>query len=161
DLIGTVSYKFNLTELGRRRAQEAFKMCAYIGPAPVPLEDYVEQTYRQAVTAIDISPDALRAAFSHLVVSEELFNAVGPSVSSGNSLFTSAPPDKGKPSFAQAIGNFMNTGGGKIYIPSAFMAEGAIVTVFDQAIHERSEDDAQHRLEDNEATIRRLLNAGT
>ena len=29
-------------------------MCAYVGPAPVPLEDYVEQTYRQAVTAIDV-----------------------------------------------------------------------------------------------------------
>src|SRR5688500_14113948 len=27
DLIGRISYKFNLTELGRRRAQEAFKMC--------------------------------------------------------------------------------------------------------------------------------------
>ena len=53
DLIGRVSYKFNLTELGRRRAQEAVKQCAYVGPAPVPLEDYVEQTYRQAVTGID------------------------------------------------------------------------------------------------------------
>src|SRR5262245_50707903 len=27
DLIGRISYKFNLTELGRRRAQEAFQMC--------------------------------------------------------------------------------------------------------------------------------------
>lgn len=60
DLIGRISYKFTLTELGRRRANEAFKMCAYVGPAPVPLEDYIEQTYRQAVTAIDVSPDALR-----------------------------------------------------------------------------------------------------
>src|ERR1700740_1923098 len=39
DLIGRVSYRFNLTELGRRRAQDAMKMCAYVGPAPVPLED--------------------------------------------------------------------------------------------------------------------------
>src|SRR4051812_13380947 len=54
DLIGRVSYRFNLTELGRRRAQDAVKMCAYAGPAPVPLEDYVEQVYRQAVTAISV-----------------------------------------------------------------------------------------------------------
>src|SRR5207245_9604600 len=33
DLIGRVSYRFNLTELGRRRAQDAMKMCAYVGPA--------------------------------------------------------------------------------------------------------------------------------
>src|SRR5947208_8206022 len=48
DLIGRVSYRFNLTELGRKRAQESMTMCTYLGPAPVPLEDYVEQSYRQA-----------------------------------------------------------------------------------------------------------------
>jgi predicted ATPase with chaperone activity len=161
DLIGRISYKFNLTELGRRRAQEAFEMCAYVGPAPVPLEDYVEQTYRQAVTAIDISPEALRAAFSHLVVSEELFNAVGPAVVSGKSVFIYGPPGNGKTSIAQSIGNFMNTCGGEIYIPYSFLAEGHIVTVFDNAIHERSDNDDENRMEDNEATIRRLLNTGT
>src|SRR5271165_4777853 len=80
DLIGRISYRFNLTDLGRTRAQEAMKLCTYVGPAPVPLEDYVEQTYRQAVTAIDVSPEALRAALSHLVISDELFSAVGPAV---------------------------------------------------------------------------------
>ncbi len=161
DLIGRISYKFNLTELGRRRAQEAFEMCAYVGPAPVPLEDYVEQTYRQAVTAIDISPEALRAAFSHLVVSEELFNAVGPAVVSGKSVFIYGPPGNGKTAISQAIGNFMNTCGGEIYIPYAFLAEGNIVTVFDNAVHERSDGEDENRMEDNEATIRRLLNTGT
>src|SRR5271155_4609934 len=161
DLIGRISYKFNLTEMGRRRAQEAFKMCAYIGPAPVPLEDYVEQTYRQAVTAIDISPEAIRAAFSHLVISEELFNAVGPAIVSGKSVFIYGPPGNGKTSITQSIGNFMNTSGGEIYVPSAVLAEGAIMTVFDSAVHERGEGDDEDRLEDNEATIRRLLNTGT
>src|SRR5688572_19810882 len=80
DLIGRVSYRFNLTELGRRRAQEAMKQCAYIGPAPVPIEDYIEQTYRQAVTGISCSPEPLRAAFSHLVIRDELFNAIGPAI---------------------------------------------------------------------------------
>src|SRR5437660_5801100 len=78
DLIGRVSYRFNLTELGRARAQDAMSLCAYVGPAPVPLDDYVEQTYRQAVTGITCTPDALRAATTHLVVKETLFNAIGP-----------------------------------------------------------------------------------
>src|ERR671939_1619716 len=30
DLIGRVSYRFNLTDLGRRRAQEALQLCAYV-----------------------------------------------------------------------------------------------------------------------------------
>ncbi|MGH7225279.1 MAG: ATPase [Gemmataceae bacterium] len=161
DLIGRISYRFSLTELGRRRAQEALGQCAYIGPAPVPLEDYVEQVYRQAVTAIEISPESLRAAFSHLVVSEDLFNAVGPAVVSGKSVFIYGPPGNGKTAMAQSIGAFMNACGGEIFVPYAFLAENNIITVFDQAVHERAEEDAATRLEDNEATIRRLLNTGT
>ena len=34
DLVGEVSYKFSLTDLGRKRAQDAMEQCAYIGPAP-------------------------------------------------------------------------------------------------------------------------------
>jgi predicted ATPase with chaperone activity len=160
DLIGHISYRFNLTDLGRKRAQEALKMCAYVGPAPVPLEDYVEQTYRQAVTAIDVNPEALKASMSHLVVSDELFSAVGPAIVSGKSVFIYGPPGNGKTAMTQAIGNFMNTCGGDIYIPYAFLAENNIVTVFDKAIHQPAESDVD-ALEDNEATIRRLLNTGT
>jgi predicted ATPase with chaperone activity len=161
DLIGRVSYRFNLTELGRRRAQDAMKMCAYVGPAPVPLEDYVEQTYRQAVTGIAVSPETIRASFGHLVISDALFNAVGPAIVSGKSIFIYGPPGNGKTSMARAIGDFMNSSGGEIYVPFAFLAENSIVTVFDPAVHERSEEDCDNRLEDNEATIRRLMNTGT
>jgi predicted ATPase with chaperone activity len=162
DLIGSVSYRFNLTDIGRRRAQESLKMCAYVGPAPVPLEDYVEQTYRQAVTAIDISPEALRAALSHLVISEDLFTAIGPAVVSGKSVFIYGPPGNGKTAITQSIGTFMNQCGGEIYVPYAFLTEGnSIVTVYDAAVHHRADEDGADRLEDNEATIRRLLNAGT
>jgi hypothetical protein len=55
----------------------------------------------------------------------------------------------------------MNDNGGEIYIPYAFLAENSIVTVYDQAIHQLSEDAGNPRVEDNEATIRRLLNTGT
>ncbi|HTU22042.1 MAG TPA: ATPase, partial [Gemmataceae bacterium] len=148
DLIGRISYRFNLTELGRRRAQEALDQCAYVGPAPVPLEDYVEQVYRQAVTAIDVSPESLRAAFAHLVVSDELFGAVGPAIVSGKSVFIYGPPGNGKTAMAQSIGAFMNSCGGEIFVPFAFLAENNIVTVFDQAVHERAEEDPSTRLED-------------
>src|SRR5215831_3858780 len=161
DLIGRVSYRFNLTELGRRRAQDAMQMCAYVGPAPVPLDDYVEQTYRQAVTGINVTPEALRAAFGHLVISDHLFNAVGPAIVSGKSVFIYGPPGNGKTSMARAVGDFMNTSGGEIFVPYAFLAENSIITVYDQALHQKSDQDDGDRLEDQEATIRRLLNSGT
>src|SRR4051812_38172881 len=161
DLIGRVSYRFNLTELGRRRAQDALELCAYVGPAPVPLEDYIEQTYRQAVTGINVTPEALRTTFSHLVIKDELFNAIGPAIVSGRSVFIYGPPGNGKTSVARAIGEFMNNSGGEIYVPYAFLAENSIVTVYDQSLHQLADNRDSDRIEDNEATIRRLLNSGT
>jgi predicted ATPase with chaperone activity len=162
DLIGRVSYRFNLTELGRLRAQDAMKLCAYVGPAPVPLEDYVEQTYRQAVTGIIANPEALRTAFTHLVLKEEMFNAIGPAIVSGRSVFIFGPPGNGKTAIARSIGEFLNQSGGEIFVPYAFLAENSIVTVYDQSVHQAvSETAYEQHAEDNEATIRRLLNTGT
>jgi predicted ATPase with chaperone activity len=160
DLIGRVSYRFTLTELGRKRAQDAMRQCAYVGPAPVPIEDYIEQTYRQAVTGINCSPEPLRSAFAHLVIPDELFNAIGPAIVSGKSIFIFGPPGNGKTSVARSIGDFMNNAGGEIYVPYAFLAEDSIVTVYDQAVHQAVDADPGDRLEDGEATIRRLLNTG-
>jgi predicted ATPase with chaperone activity len=161
DLIGRVSYRFTLTELGRRRAQDAMKLCAYVGPAPVPLEDYVEQTYRQAVTGIGCTPDVLRGSFTHLVLPETLFNAIGPAIVSGRSAFIYGPPGNGKTAVARSIGDFMNGAGGAIYVPYAFLAEASIITVYDQSVHQLDEETARESPDDNEATIRRLLNTGT
>ncbi|OAI47771.1 ATPase [Planctomycetaceae bacterium SCGC AG-212-F19] len=160
DLIGRVSYRFMLTDLGRRRSQDAMKICAYVGPAPVPLEDYVEQTYRQAVTGIGCTPDVLRGAFTHLVLPESLFNAIGPAVVSGKSVFIYGPPGNGKTAIARSIGDFMNSAGGAVYVPYAFLAENSIITVYDQSVHQLDEDSGRESTDDNEATIRRLLNTG-
>jgi len=161
ELIGRVSYRFNLTELGRKRAQEAMQLCAYVGPAPVPIDDYVEQAYRQAVTGISCSLEALKAATSHLVLPMELFNAIGPAIVSGKSVFIYGPPGNGKTSIATAIGDFMTQAGGEIYVPYAFLTQSSIVTVYDQAVHQMADESVQAHIEDNEATIRRLLNTGT
>lgn len=158
DLIGHVSYKFALTDLGRNRARDALKTCSYVGPAPVPLEDYVEQAYRQSVTGIHCVPDTLRSSFSNLVLPEELFMALGPSIVSGKSMFLYGPPGNGKTSIARCIGDFMNGAGGDIFVPYSFQADGSIVTVFDPTIHQLSNSTENERLDDNEATIRRLLN---
>lgn len=158
DLVGEVSYKFSLTDLGRKRAQEAMEQCAYVGPAPVPLDDYVEQCYRQTVTGLQCYPEALRAPFSHLVLKEEMFTAIGPAIISGRSVFIYGPPGNGKTAMARAIGDFMNTAGGSIYIPYAFVADGNIVTVFDPSLHVL--DDTAAEVEDGDAAVRKLLSSG-
>jgi hypothetical protein len=161
DLIGKVAYRFALTDLGRNRARDALKMCSYVGPAPVPLEDYVEQAYRQAVTGIHCTPENLRGCFSHLVLPEELFNSLGPAIVSGKSMFLFGPPGNGKTSIARAIGDFMNQAGGEIYVPYAILADNSIITIYDPTLHQLTQDPELERVDDNEATIRRLLNTHT
>jgi predicted ATPase with chaperone activity len=159
DLVGEVSYRFSLTDLGRRRAQEAMEMCAYCGPAPVPLDDYVEQTYRQAVTGIRCTPESLSAPFSHLVIKDDMFSALGPAIVSGRSVFIYGPPGNGKTAMARAIGEFMNQAGGGIYVPYAFLAEGSVVTVFDPSLHQVDEN-VDHSFIDPDSSVKRLLNSG-
>src|SRR5271168_2436023 len=62
---------------------------------------------------------------------------------------------------ARAVGDFMNGSGGEIYVPYAFLVENSIITVYDQALHQASDEALNERLDDQEATIRRLLNTGT
>ena len=160
DLVGEVSYKFSLTDLGRKRAQDAMTQCAYVGPAPVPLEDYVEQCYRQTVTGLQCFPEALRAPFSHLVLKEDMFTAIGPAIISGRSVFIYGPPGNGKTAMARGIGDFMNTMGGSIYIPYAFVADGNIITVYDPSLHVI--DDTPDEMGDEaDATVRKLLSTGS
>jgi hypothetical protein len=159
DLVGEVSYRFSLTDLGRQRAHDVTKQCAYVGPAPVPLEDYVEQCYRQTVTGLQCYPEALRAPFSHLVLKEEMFTALGPAIISGRSVFIYGPPGNGKTAMARSIGDFMNTVGGSIYIPYAFIADGNIVTVYDPSLHIVDDDETEFG-DEADATVRRLLSAG-
>ncbi len=82
------------------------------------------------------APRPLRAPFAHLVINEDLFNAIGPAIVSGKSVFIYGPPGNGKTSIARAIGDFMNNSGGEIYVPYAFLAENSIITVYDQAVHQ-------------------------
>src|SRR5260370_888435 len=58
-------------------------------------------------------------------------------------------------------GDLMNNGGGEIYVPYAFLAENSIITVYDNSLHQLADARDADRMEDNEATIRRLLNSGT
>ena len=46
--LGRRGYVYNLTDLGRSRAKEAFERTQYVGPAPVPLEKYTKSVLAQA-----------------------------------------------------------------------------------------------------------------
>jgi Cdc6-like AAA superfamily ATPase len=141
DLIGRVSYRFNLTDLGRARAREAFEQCRYVGPAPVRLEDYVRQCMQQTVTGTVCSPETLLDAFRDLIIRPGVLDELGPAVCSGKSIFIYGPPGNGKTMVAKGLGRFLNKNGGEIFIPYAVHSENSIVTIFDPTIHTATDND--------------------
>uniref|UniRef100_A0A7C2JZN1 ATPase n=1 Tax=Schlesneria paludicola TaxID=360056 RepID=A0A7C2JZN1_9PLAN len=140
DLLGRVSYRFALTELGRLRAREVFEQCRYVGPAPVAMEQYVAQSRRQTVTGIPCSPEALKLAFQEFILRPGLVDELGPAVCTGRSVFVYGPPGNGKTVIAKGLGRYLNTYGGEIYVPYALLAENTIITVYDPVLHQTTDD---------------------
>jgi hypothetical protein len=140
DLVGRVSYRFSLTDLGRVRAREVFELCRYAGPAPVSLASYVEQCRKQAVIGLACSPQTLRSAFENFIFRPGLLEEIGPAVCTGRSLFVYGPPGNGKTMIAKGLGRFLHQNGGEIYVPYAIQADNAIITIFDPAVHQTTDD---------------------
>jgi predicted ATPase with chaperone activity len=135
EIVGRVSYRLALTDDGAERARQAIEQCPYVGPAPVPLEQYVRQTKRQTISLIECDAETLTESFAHLVVSDELVGRLGPALCSGRSILLYGPPGCGKTVLAAALGDYLQRHGGEMYVPYALLAEGGIITVYDQRIH--------------------------
>jgi predicted ATPase with chaperone activity len=128
----SMSYLFRLTEAGRRRAHEAMELCRYAGPAPVSLEAYRNMVQLQTVRSITICDEELKAAFSHLVVSDAVRRRLGPALISGQAVLIFGPSGNGKTSIAEALGRALPE---NIYLPYAITVGGQIINVFDPVCH--------------------------
>lgn len=136
ELAGRLSFRFSLTDHGRKRAREAFDECRYVGPAPVSLDSYRQQCLRQSTRNIGLTPAEIRHAFRDLVLDETLISRMGPAILSGQSIFLFGTPGNGKTVLAKAIGTLMNECGGDIYVPYSVTVDRQIVTVFDPSLHQ-------------------------
>jgi predicted ATPase with chaperone activity len=127
------TYQFSVTDLGRKRAQESLDMCNYIGPAPVTLADYTNQMVYQSVKNVFVNEEAIKKAFSHLVISENLIKQLGPAVNSGKSIFLYGPSGNGKTSMAEAIGSLLLSD--DVCVPHAVIVDRQVIKVFDPLVH--------------------------
>jgi hypothetical protein len=137
---GTAGYRYALTDLGRDRGRQYLDANQYIGPAPVPLADYVTAMRSLAAGRGYIDRERLLKGFSHLVVADEVLEQVGPAVNSGKAVFLYGPPGNGKSVIAEGMGRAL---GGDMYVPYAIDVDGQIVTVFDPINHDSLEADAE------------------
>ncbi len=89
-------YYYQLTDQGRDRTRAMMDSCAYAGPAPVPLVDYVMSVDAQTIRAESPKRYQLEKAFSDISVETELFDLLGPAINSGAGLFLYGAPGNGK-----------------------------------------------------------------
>jgi predicted ATPase with chaperone activity len=129
---GRASVDFMLTEKGREYAKDALTRTTYVGPAPVPIEQYNALITQQTRENPVISREDLQMALSHLTIEQGLAEKLGPAVNSGRSLFLYGPPGNGKTSLAEAISAMF---GGEAFIPSCLEIDGQIIKVFDRLVH--------------------------
>jgi predicted ATPase with chaperone activity len=123
---------YALTDQGREFAQAAHAHCAYLGPAPVPLTDYVTSVDAQTITAECPRRRQLEEAFTGISVNPEMFSRLGPAINSGAGLFLYGAPGNGKTTLAERITLCF---GQEIWVPKALFVDGDIVKFFDPAYH--------------------------
>jgi hypothetical protein len=116
------SFVFRLTELGRRKGQDALEGCRYSGPAPVSLAGYREMVQKQTVQGTIAGEESLRRALSSLVVNGDVLRRLGVAIASGQAVFIYGPSGNGKTAIAEAIGRALP---GNVYIPVRRAGGGA------------------------------------
>jgi predicted ATPase with chaperone activity len=133
---GERGYQWVISNKGAERAVQALERDTYVGPAPVPIERYVAMVRKQTMGELRIGPSDVRQALSHLVLSGELVNKIGPAVNSGRSLFLYGPSGNGKTVIAKSIVRMVQ---GSVYIPYSVIVDGQIIRVFDEMNHIRDQ----------------------
>lgn len=138
-------YNYSLTEGGRDRANQAMAACAYVGPAPVPLMDYVLSAEAQTIRAESPKESQLIEAFTDISIDKKLFEDLGPAINSGAGLFLYGEPGNGKSTLAKRITQCF---GQQIWIPYAIFEDGQIIKLYDASFHEPAGEEKQSILKD-------------
>jgi len=136
--MGNSSGVFALTETGRNLAREYLENNQYAGPVPVPLFQYSEVVRRQRLAENWLSPAALKGAFKHLVVEQDILARIGPAVNSNKSFLIYGQPGNGKTALAEALFRVEST---PIYMPYAVESQGNIVQLYDPIYHQKIDDE--------------------
>lgn len=127
----TQELRYGATAKGKQRHLDESGMMSYSAYMPVNLIDYtrlIESQRRQP----ELSKEGLKAAYTDLVISDELFGQIGPAMTNTRPALFWGPPGTGKTSVAERIIRLTKDA---ILIPHTVYVEGAIIKVFDPEVH--------------------------
>lgn len=132
---------FALTDVGQRMARMAFEKCRYVGPAPVPLADYVAQVREQARQQLPVRAERLQQVLEDVVMAPEWLPTLGSALNSGRAIYLYGESGSGKTYLAE---HMVRTLEGHIWVPHAVYVDGEVVQVFDPIVHRRVDLEPLH-----------------
>ena len=130
---GQFDFRYVMTGLGHERAQRAFDVSGYVGPAPVSVERYAEVLQWQVDHFPPVSADAVRAAVRDLVLPDDVIEVAGLACASARSLFVFGPAGTGKTTVGHLLHGAL---AGDLWIPHCIGIGNSIVRIYDPQLHE-------------------------
>ncbi len=124
--------RYALTDRGRNEALEALMKGGYVGPAPVPLDDYIRVVQAQSVSNHKVTKDLMEAALDDTIVPGNLLGQLGPALHSGRAMMIYGLPGTGKTYICKRLARLL---GEPVYIPYAISIGEAVVEYFDAVMH--------------------------
>ena len=129
-------FVYSLTEHGVTKAQKLRRECAYVGPAPVPLSEYILSVDAQSIAHEKPDRARLTQACAGISVDPQLFESLGPAITSSGGLFLYGAPGNGKSTLARQLTMCF---GQCIWIPHTVIAGDQIIKFYDTQFHQRME----------------------
>ncbi len=125
--------RYSLTDSGKIYAEQCLESNRYVGPAPVPLEDYWDWVEAQSIGQVKVEKARLKEVFADYVVPDHLITKLGPAINSGRSIFLFGPSGNGKTLIANCIGQAYQDA---VYVPCALLVYGQVIRLYDELNHQ-------------------------
>ena len=123
---------YNLTDLGRAKANEFMSRNAYAGQAPVTLEAYCTQVQAQSVADMRVVRADMSREFDDVVINPLVLDQLGAAMNSRRAIFIHGPAGSGKTYLAERLAGLLK---GAILVPYAVLVDGEVVQVYDSLVH--------------------------
>ncbi|MGM8062041.1 ATP-binding protein [Vogesella indigofera] len=123
---------FVLTDVGRSRAQSYLQKSQYAGPAPVPLQSYIDAVRRQSVANMKVTKELVAKGFEGFVLRQSTMNQLGAAMNSGRAILVYGPPGSGKTYVSEHLATLLT---GNCAIPYAVVVDSEVIQLFDPLVH--------------------------
>lgn len=131
---GMNDYLYQLSDAGHQRATRHMEHCRFVGPAPVPLEEYNELVQRQSIQKEELNLTQLREALRGLVLQPTMISQIAQALADGRGMFLYGCPGNGKTSLAERV---CDAFGKYVWIPQMLTIGGEMVRLLDPSCHQR------------------------